>query len=285
MPCAHCDKPAQREIDRRLVYIDPRPDRVGGVKRSDPRPPGFFSVIFGSLSSIPREQPMRDNLELLARQSAETARLRGIVEAIRPEIEQTVEKLFGRTLFLDRPNVKRLAAWRAKAQSAAAERAGYSYNAYAQVKVAGVIDELALTIRAACPDLRSVTETMVAARLRQHLAGGGLGNLADPRGGATAAAIDFLRDHDLPFRIRRLRLLARQLAEDRGSDGPAYAAALEHARETVYAALALYFNLEASAALGDDFPALAASVFTDPAAVLTGLAERRQLRATVQMAI
>jgi patatin-related protein len=274
------DKPAQREIDRRLVYIDPRPDRVGGVKRSDPRPPGFFSVIFGSLSSIPREQPMRDNLELLARQSAETARLRGIVEAIRPEIEQTVEKLFGRTLFLDRPNVKRLAAWRAKAQSAAAERAGYAYNAYAQVKVAGVIDELALIIRAACPDLRSVTETMVAARLRQHLAGGGLDNLADPRGGATAAAIDFLRDHDLPFRIRRLRLLARHLAEDRGSDGPDYAAALEHTRETVYAALALYFNLEASAALGDDFPALAARVFTDPAAVLTGLAERRQLRAT-----
>ena len=143
-----------------------------------------------------------------------------------------------------------------------------------------MIDELALTIRAACPDLRSVTETMVAARLRQHLAGGGLDNLADPRGGATAAAIDFLRDHDLPFRIRRLRLLARHLAEDRGSDGPDYAAALEHARETVYAALALYFNLEASAALGDDFPALAARVFTDPAAVLTGLAERRQLRAT-----
>ncbi len=274
------DKPAQREIDRRLVYIDPRPDRVGGVKRSDPRPPGFFSVILGSLSSIPREQPMRDNLEQLARQSAETARLRSIVEAIRPEIEQTVEKLFGRTLFLDRPNVQRLAAWRSKAQSAAAERAGYAWNSYAQVKVAGVIDELALTIRAACPELRSATETMITARLRQHLGGSGLDHLAAPRGGATAATIDFLRDHDLPFRIRRLRLLARQLAEDRGSDGPAYAAALEHARETVYAALALYFNLESNASLGEDFPALAAHVFTDPAAVLAGLAARRQLRQT-----
>ena len=81
------DKPAQREIDRRFVYIDPRPDRVGGLRRNDPRPPGFFSVIFGSLSSIPREQPVRDNLEVLARQSVETARLRGIVDALRPEIE------------------------------------------------------------------------------------------------------------------------------------------------------------------------------------------------------
>ena len=272
------DKPAQREIDRRLVYIDPRPDRVGGVKRNDPRPPGFFSVIFGSLSSIPREQPMRDNLELLARQSAETARLRGIVEAIRPEIEQTVEKLFGRTLFLDRPNVKRLAAWRTKAHNAAAERAGYAYNSYAQVKVAGVIDELAASIRAACPELRSVTGTMIAAYLRQHLAAGGLELLAAPRGGATLAAIDFLRDHDLPFRIRRLRLLARHLAEDRGGDGPAYAASLDRARETVYRALGFYFNLEASAALGEDFPALAARFFSDPAAVVSALAERRKLR-------
>ena len=274
------DKPAQREIDRRLVYIDPRPDRVGGVKRNDPRPPGFFSVIFGSLSSIPREQPMRDNLELLARQAAETARLRAIVEAIRPEIEQTVEKLFGRTLFFDRPNVKRLAAWRNKAQKAAAERAGYAYNSYAQVKVAGVIDDIAVSIRAACPELRTIPGGTIAAHLRQHLAAGGLDHLAAPRGGATAAAIDFPRDHDLPYRIRRLRLLARQLAEDRTSDGPEYAAALEDARETVYAALALYFNLEASAALGEAFPALAARVFTEPAAVLTTLAANRELRKT-----
>ena len=274
------DKPAQREIDRRLVYIDPRPDRVGGVRRTDPRPPGFFSVIFGSLSSIPREQPMRDNLELLARQSAETARLRGIVEAIRPEIEQTVEKLFGRTLFFDWPNVRRLAAWRRKAQDAAAERAGYAFDSYAQIKVAGVIDAIAATVRAASPELRAIPESAIAAHLRQHLATTGLDHLAAPRGGATDAAIDFLRDHDLPFRIRRLRLLARQLAEDQTDDGPDYAAAREHARETVYAVLALYFELEGSDALGADFPPLAARLFAEPGAVLAGLAERRHLRET-----
>jgi len=274
------DKPAQREIDRRLVYIDPRPDRVGGLRRTDPRPPGFFSVIFGSLSSIPREQPMRDNLELLARQSAETARLRGIVEAIRPEIEQAVEKLFGHTLFFDRPNSRRLASWRTKAHKAAAEYAGYAYSSYARVKVNGVIDDIAAAIRASSPELRAIPESVISAHLRQHLAGDGLSQLSLPRGGATDATIDFLRDHDLPFRIRRLRLLSRQLAEDRTNDVPEDVAKLEEARETVYAALALYFNLEAGGIADETFPDLAARVFAEPGEVLARLAARRNLRQT-----
>jgi patatin-related protein len=271
------DKPAQREIDRRLVYIDPRPDRVGGLKRNDPRPPGFFSVIFGSLSSIPREQPVRDNLEVLARQSAETARLRGIVEALRPEIEATVEKLFGRTLFFDRPTPRRLAAWRAKAHSAAAERAGYAYNGYAQLKVSGIIDALAATIHEASPALLATSAEAIAQHLRLHLASHGMVRLAEPKGGASRAAIAFLTAHDLPFRIRRLRLLARHLSEDwEAADGVSHAAR-EAAREAVYGALALYFERESRDWLGAPFADLAARVFEEPGQVLDGIATRRQL--------
>ena len=118
------DRPAQREVDRRFVYIDPQPDR--GRRRSAATiraPPGFFSVIFGSLSSIPREQPIRDNLERIDRQSREMPAAARIVDALRPDVEDAVEKLFGRTLFLDRPTAKRLAGWRAKARKAAAMQA------------------------------------------------------------------------------------------------------------------------------------------------------------------
>ena len=87
------DRPAQREVDRRFVYVDPHPDRVGGMRRSDPRPPGFFAVIFGSLSSIPREQPVRDNLETIARRSDQLNELKRMVEALRPEVEAEVERL------------------------------------------------------------------------------------------------------------------------------------------------------------------------------------------------
>lgn len=280
------DRPAQREIDRRFVYIDPRPDRIGGHARSDPRAPGFVSVIFGSLSSIPREQPVRDNLEELARQSAEMQRLRNIVVALRPEVEQAVEKLFGRTLFLDRPNAKRLAAWRAKAQQAAAEQAGFAYHGYAQVKFAGVIDTLAATIHAASPGMAIATPEPLAHHLTAHLAANGLDRMSALRGGGVSSeAIGFFRDHDLAFRIRRLRLLARRLTQDwDGLDDAEVAEdARETAREAVYRALALYIDRETSDFLGHEFPELAGNVFQNPGAVLGWIADKRRLAETDEL--
>ncbi|RYD86174.1 MAG: patatin-like protein, partial [Sphingomonadales bacterium] len=134
---ALASRPAQREVDRRFVYIDPRPDRFGAIEQSVDQPVGFFGAIFGSLSTIPREQPIRDNLEALEKQSREAVRLARIVTALRPEVESAVEKLFGMTLFLDKPTTKRLSAWRNKAQQAAGDRAGYAFQPYAQAKVAG----------------------------------------------------------------------------------------------------------------------------------------------------
>jgi patatin-related protein len=273
------DRPAQREVDRRFVYIDPRPDRIGGLARSDPSSPGWFSVIFGSLSSIPREQPVRDNLEEIARQSHERAQLGAIVAALRPEVEATVDKLFGRTLFLGRPTVKRLSNWRAKAQQAAAEQAGFAYHGYAQVKFAGVVDTLAEIICEAAPGLSLPSPEPVAAHLTAWLAAHGLDRISDLKGGATSEAIAFFTDHDLPFRIRRLRLLARRLTQDWDGDG-VDEDAREKAREAVYNALSLYFDREASDNLGEDFPQLAEKVFQDAGAVLDGIAARRRLAET-----
>ena len=274
-------RPAQREVDRRFVYIDPRPDRVGGLDRSDPRPPGWFSVIFGSLSSIPREQPVRDNLEVLAAQSREMARLRAIVDALQPEVDDAVEKLFGNTFFLDRPTVKRLTAWRGKAQQAAAERASYAYNGYAQLKYAGIVDTLAAAIHDAAPGLALASADPIAQHLIAHLSDEGMGRIAAVKGfGVSEAAVDFFKAHDLPHRIRRLRLLARRLSEDWENDPDITDEARQAARDAVYRALALYFDRENPISLGHDFAVIAQGVFENPDAVLQHIAERRQLPAT-----
>lgn len=271
-------RPAQREVDRRMVYIDPRPDRIGGLLRDDPTAPGFFSVIFGSLSSIPREQPVRDNLEVLARESAEMARLRTIVTALRPQVEDAVERLFGFTLFLDRPTPKRLAAWRSKAHQAAAERAGYTFHGYAQVKYSGIVDSLARLIHAAAPKLGLASFEPIASFLTGHLAAQGLERLSSSNGGASDELVAFYSDHDLPFRIRRLRLLTRRLAQEWEAAEDVDESAREAARDAIYKALSLFFERERPGFLGEDFPALAEKVFEDPAAVLAAIAERRALR-------
>jgi patatin-related protein len=287
-------RPAQREVDRRFVYIDPRPQAASAIKRENSQAgghgmPGFFTVIFGAMSAIPREQPIRDNLEMLERESREMARLGAIVSALRPEVEAAVQRQFGRTLFFDRPTARRLASWRAKAMEAAADQAGFAYKGYAQLKFAGVVDGLARLIADAAPDLGGTD--VVYDHLTGWLAANGLGGMPGTRGSAAAmsadaGALSFLRQHDLAYRVRRLRLLLRRLSDDdqdSAADSDISDAAREAAREMVYQALSYYFDREGHVALGHDFPALAAQVEQRPQEVMTAIATRRQLGATDQL--
>ncbi|MFS0770791.1 patatin-like protein [Sphingomonas sp. 1P08PE] len=217
------DRPARRQVDRRFVYIDPSPGlkfRVGGRGET----PGFFQTILGALSELPRQQPIRDNLDALASRSRAIERMRGILDAIRPAVEGEVETVFGRTLFLDRPTPRRLSAWRARAQAAAATQAGYGFAAYGHLKLAGVIDSLAALADGAGAGRKT----------REALSGVAPADATGPE------AIDFFRRFDTGYRVRRLRLLARRLGELEERT----AALLEPIREAIYLSLADYLDAQ-----------------------------------------
>ena len=273
-------RPSQREVDRRFVYIDPRPDRVSASDKDDDEPIGFFGAIFGSLSTIPREQPIRDDLERIEKQSRDAHRLRRIVLGLRPEIDRAVEKLFGYTFFLDSPTPKRLESWRAKAQTAAAEQAGFAYQAYAQTKYTGIVERLAKVTHAAAPELALGEWSLIAERLRRYLSETGLDSLAGDKGGASPAAIAFFRSHDIGFRIRRLQLLARRLSREWENDPEISDDALDLARERIYAILALYQEADETVQRASAFGELATKVLERPGAVLNHLADTRLLPET-----
>ncbi len=130
------NRPARRDVDRRFVYIDPKPGiRSVKINRGgDAEVPGFFTTVFGALSDIPREQPIRDNLDAIEGRSNRIRRTRGIIEAIRPEIEAAVETLFGGTFFLASPTPARLGKWRAVAETRAAAQAGIAWSAYQRLR-------------------------------------------------------------------------------------------------------------------------------------------------------
>lgn len=270
-------RPAQREVDRRFVYIDPHPNRFKPDEGGSREPVGFFGAIFGALSTLPREQPIRDNLETLEEQSREAARLQRLLASLRPQVDATVEKLFGRTLFLDRPTPKRLRTWRQRAQNAAAEQAGYAFEAYSQAKLAGIVTRLAGYLLQAAPDLDRHDRDAVERALWEELRRRGLDTLGLGTGALKPDAIIFLRAHDIAFRIRRLRLLARRLSREWEVDPGIPDAALEDARETLYRIMALYFEREDAAGLGSGFASVARDVLADPAEALDQLAERRLL--------
>ncbi len=214
------DRPARREVDRRFVYIDPKPGKKSISLSDSDAPPGFFATLFGAMSDIPRTQPIRDNLEAIAGRTARIERTRRIVEALRPRVEASVESLFGRTLFIDRPTAARLATWRSRASERAARDAGHSYYAYREIVRTGVAD----SVRHALPDRIDTTELETALALRPDVDG-----------------------LDLRFRIRRLRFVARRLAV-LADENPA--ADYEAPRKAVFACLARYLERESPAFLG-----------------------------------
>lgn len=246
------ERPARRQIDRRIIYIDPSP----GVKLTLNRgqgTPGFFQTIVGAISDIPRQQPIRDNLEAIAERSARIDRMRGIVAAIRPQVEAEVESLFGHTLFLNRPTPARLVAWRRRSQKAAIASAGYGYAAYGHLKRSNVVDAIAGLLHHASDDHAPHRLRRIRSAVEAALASTGADQIGPGfPGGASPAAIDFLRRFDIGFRIRRLRLMARQLAEiEVDVDEPE----LAPMRDAIYASLAPYLDARrADAHPGIDVP-------------------------------
>jgi patatin-related protein len=264
-------RPARREVDRRFVYVDPKPGmksvRLGSGPQSEP--PGFFATILGALSDIPREQPIRDNLEAIERVSGRIRRLRRIVAAMQSEVEVAIERALGSTFFLASPTPKRFAAWRTRANELAAKSAGYAYAAYAHLKIATVVEEAAEAICDLGGGGRARREPVRQA-LWRHVRGLGL---VDPDAvtarGASAEVILFLRDFDIGFRTRRLRFVGRR------------SAALVERREHAAAIRALlndllgHYQARLAAAGGD---AAFAAVEDEPANALAALAARWDLR-------
>jgi patatin-related protein len=203
------NRPARRDVDRRFVYIDPKPGirtvRFGGGAGVES--PGFFATIFGALSDIPREQPIRDNLEAIEARSNRIRRMNRIVEAIRPQVEAAIARAFGGGFFVMAPTPARLAAWRGRAHRLAARHAGFAYAAYGQLKLARVVEDTILHLcRSAGLDPEDGVRRRIWAAVRET---GAAADDAFTAAGASAAAIDVLGRFDVGFRIRRLRFLAR----------------------------------------------------------------------------
>ena len=229
------ERPARRQVDRRFIYIDPSPS--GKMDMAKAGVPGFFQTIIGAVSELPRQQPIRDNLEAIAERSQRIERMGEIIAGIRPEVEAQVEALFGYTLFLDHPTVARLANWRKRAQAAAASKAGYGYAAYGHLKMAGVIETITLLLHGVGgeqgPRRWGHIQGLISAAVKAQ----GMGPTFT--GGTSPETIAFLRSFDIGFRIRRLRLMARRLTDIEIKYDEADIAGL---REAIYASLARYLD-------------------------------------------
>ncbi|WP_448581658.1 patatin-like protein [Thermaurantiacus sp.] len=252
-------KPAYREVDRRFVYVDPKPgvDLLGGgIGRN--RPPGFLTAMLRALAQIPREQPIRDNLEAIARLSAAAARARAVIEDMTPDVDAAVARAVGPRFLLLPLTPARLARARMHVARLAAKEAGYAHAAYRGLHRALVMADSARILAEAAGASAEAGRRM-ADRLGRH------GDLAAP---------DQL---DARFRVRRLRFLIRRLnAAIEGCEEEKVRRALEGLKATAYILDASYVAAteveRLSAATRRTAQALFAGDFASAAPALAGLA-------------
>jgi len=206
---------AYRQVDRRLVYIEPDPVQPA-APMSHTRP-GFFAMLKGALSDIPRNEPIADELTWVAGLNDRVGRLKAIVEAARPQITALVSAVVD--VPLDRAvSVEQLSIWREKMTVQAARDAGFAYEGYVRLKLASVrafISQLIAALRGVpqeSPFGRAVAEIVNAWCIRtgatydgSHREVASTGVMNSPEG--LPRWIKLLLAFDVDFRKRRLQFL------------------------------------------------------------------------------
>jgi patatin-related protein len=205
---------AYRQVDRRLVYIEPHP--ASPVARVHLDAPGFFSTLRGAMSDIPSSQPVTDELSWILDFNEQVRRLRAIIDSARPHVSELVTKVV--TASLERPiSAHELRAWREQVNSRVARDAGFAYQAYVRLKLASVRAfgaQLIVKLRGGpgqSPLARVVAEIIDAWALAKGIVYERVDSAALEFETATAeyfpAWVNYLLAFDLKYRERRLHFL------------------------------------------------------------------------------
>jgi len=276
------NRPARREVDRRFVYIDPAPSQISHKTNIDAdkikKLPGFFSTIFGAVSNIPRQQPIRDSLEKIQEKSDRILNMCNITDHLKVEIENQIETMLGKTFLLSRPTPKRITKWRIAAHKKSAVVSGFSFAAYGHLKVTGIVDDIIAFSKRTFSSGSPAFYSSLKNSLWKELEARGLDVMSAKNGnGVTQDAFEFFRAHDLRFRIRRMRFLARRLALEIENDDNFADEIAEKIHDAIYHCLALYLERETSAFHSNDLVEIIENGAQDPAKLVDTLAQQRDL--------
>ena len=203
-------QPAYREVDRRLVYIDPDPEDV--VANEMREPPGFFSTLLGALSNLPRSEPIRDDLAFVGGYNDRIRRVKSMMESARPRVEKAVAALAEEAVDYGFEAAKRA---RHQAHRAVVDEVGLFYEGYLDLKIDITLEYVT--------DLLTDFAGLQGESLERHLLAEVLRAWAEKKGiskrenkgpankGENPAWLKFLDRFDVGFRDRRIRFVIRSL--------------------------------------------------------------------------
>jgi len=141
------DRPAFREVNRRIIYIDPNPEKLKG--RATGAPPTMLNTLKGAMFDIPMNEPMHDDLQEIHGHNQKVITIKAVVDSVKPSVKRLVYDVSPKKI-KKKTTINELADWRNLASARAVVEAGYSYEAYARLKIRSTVAELTKRIADIC---------------------------------------------------------------------------------------------------------------------------------------
>ncbi len=279
------ERPAHREVDRRIIYVDPLPDDPKDFANNPENSfvPGFFRTILSALAEIPRSEPIYEDLMAIAEHNKAARRTEVVLQSIEVEINQLVDK----TIVLDigrHVDTALLASWRERSHEYAHQHTGFSYPSYLQSKTVQLLERISqLMVEGAALQGHSIPEGTAFEALKNWAEKRGI--LYSPSSKASKTNhyrehIQLLRELDADYRVRRLRFVTMKLNHFLQDDPQAvHPGIIKKLKKSIYEKLEKYrANWQADTYEPDIFTQLEARPLTDAhiSAFLTDLGKAIQ---------
>jgi patatin-related protein len=198
------NRPASREVVRRIIYVDPNPHRETN-QRGDLGTPGFFRTILTAMALIPRNEPIADDLRAIQEWNERARRMAEILAAADPQVEKLVDEIVDANPE-NPPSIAEISRYRTAANEKTHGGAGFAYLSYQTLKLRRLIDRLSALIAALAVGSGATAEAAQVSLL--------LDRMIAPNGDdGSSRLVPFLRAFDVDFRVRRIRFVIRRLNE------------------------------------------------------------------------
>lgn len=206
------DHPAHREVERRIIYIDPSPDHV--TAKDNAIAPGWFQTMFDSAVKIPGNEPIRDELQQLNAHNRRARRLQSVMRSLEVDIEPVFENLVTLETVAD-ISTPLLVSWREKVNATSAEKADYAYSGYLSLKLYYLLDSVTNHLSPDANQNEGRSDPDIRAAILSWAAENNIW-VANKQGTAKLdmfVIVKTLRGLDVDFRIRRLRFIIKYVNE------------------------------------------------------------------------
>ena len=193
------EKPAEVEVRRRLLYLDPDPPPPGG--RPSKKRPTTIATVLGAVSGLPRKQPILDSLLEIDSLNEGVREVRDVIEGSFESVTKSIHQLAPEMLSgVEDPQA--VEAHQEELQMEARRQLGLGYAPYVRLKVAAVLDRIA---GAVCALWRYPAESTQAMLVKEALLQWAcekelLGATPEP----TEEQVEFLRGLDVGYVLRRI---------------------------------------------------------------------------------